>query len=690
MVRLLPVILFCLFSSSAQAADMPALFQTLQGKLSGNRARDYAMRIWEHDKWCTFPEWKKSGGEARAIMEERGFDQTALVETPADGVTLSASWTNPIAWDVKQATLEVIEPANLPDEMRYLCNWLENPSCLNIWSGPTPPGGVETELVLMESSNPAEMAKLNPAGKILLISGSPGGMKRYLDPCGALGFVSDSIEGKNRDFITENQWFNTWSDLPGGWLMTKADSQKNFAFSISQKKGTYLRNLLRQGRKVRVRAVVDSRYYTNDTLTSVTGILKGSGSEGEEILVTGHLNEWGANDNAAGVAAILEAVGVLSDLVHEGKLPRPKRSIRVLLGAELYGTLPYVARNLESMRAKTVAALCYDTGAENYDLATTAVNLYLNPNVCPTFVDAVFPEIIRLYYARYNPDRLWRTQSYSMGTDTYFCEPMIGIPTNWIYMSQAGHLHHNSMDTIEKVDPRTLRELSFLAAAYLYWIANAGEDELAWTARLTFARGMDVIAEKAEQANARIMNAGNGESLGKLLTDGAETIEYYTGLEREAITSILRIIPADRKAKASAALDPYRRNLDEIGKTLSRQFREAVNEKAKSASVVPVIPPKTETAWEKEASTIIPKRAYFGTLSLEGIPVAEWREVTSAPKWWSPTNWAVVSYWWCDGKRNLNEIKKLCELEAERPVTGFDLIKYYRFLEKFKQVEFVR
>ena len=30
------------------------------------------------------------------------------------------------------------------------------------------------------------------------------------------------------------------------------------------------------------------------------------------------------------------------------------------------------------------------------------------------------------------------------------------------------------------------------------------------------------------------------------------------------------------------------------------------------------------------------------------------------------------------------------ELEAGRKVTGFDLIKYYRFLEKFKQVEFVK
>ena len=46
--------------------------------------------------------------------------------------------------------------------------------------------------------------------------------------------------------------------------------------------------------------------------------------------------------------------------------------------------------------------------------------------------------------------------------------------------------------------------------------------------------------------------------------------------------------------------------------------------------------------------------------------------------------------WWCDGKRNLNEIKELCELEAGRPMSGFDLVKYYRFLEKNKLVVFVK
>ncbi len=61
-----------------------------------------------------------------------------------------------------------------------------------------------------------------------------------------------------------------------------------------------------------------------------------------------------------------------------------------------------------------------------------------------------------------------------------------------------------------------------------------------------------------------------------------------------------------------------------------------------------------------------------------------------SPRWWSPRNWAASSYWWSDGTRDLNEIKELIELEAGRPVQNFDLINYFRFLEKHDIVEFVK
>ena len=94
--------------------------------------------------------------------------------------------------------------------------------------------------------------------------------------------------------------------------------------------------------------------------------------------------------------------------------------------------------------------------------------------------------------------------------------------------------------------------------------------------------------------------------------------------------------------------------------------------------------------WAREAETIVPKRIYFGTITLMDIPHEEWKEVRSSPKSWSATNPASASLWWCDGKRNLNEIKELVELEAGKAITDFDLIRYYKFLNEYGLVEFVK
>ena len=675
-------------AAAAEAPGFEALFGAIQSGISGNRARDYVMRLWLHEKWFTLPEWQKAAKVAQAIMAERAFDEAALFGTPADGVTKSCAWTNPIGWDVKQATLEVIDPP-LPDEFKYLCDYLDNPTSLNAWSAPTPPEGIETELVLMETSDPEELGRLEARGKIVLTSGNTRALKRYLDRHGILGYVGDSIEANNADFVTANQWFNGWSDLPGGWWMTSYDSRKNFCFSISQRKANFLRGLIRQGKKITVRAKIDSRYYTDGELPYVVGLVKGSGPEGEEVLVTGHLNEWGANDNSAGVAAILEAAGTLNDLIRSGKLPRPRRSIRVLLGGEMYGSLPYVAKNLEHLRDKTVAAVCVDTTAEDYDQATTSLSISLNPNACPTFADALFPEIVRRYYALYNPERRWSTLPYSMGTDTYFCEPMIGVPTNWVYMSAGGHLHHNSMDTIEKVDPRALRELGFINAAYLYTVANAGFDEAPFIAGLTFDRGIDIISGKAGEAHEKIAAAGDGASLGRALAEGQEAIRYAAGLQQAALGGIARLVPAESRPQTRELLGRFINRTGEAGEAMAGLCRELAADRAKSLSVKIAMPVKQAGAWEREAAWLVPRRFQPGTLFLEEIPPSEWREVESSPHWWAPDNWASASYWWVDGRRNLNEIKKLCELEAGRPMEDFDLISYYRFLEKYKYVEFV-
>jgi len=677
-----------LLPGEAPKKDLDSLMETLVTKVSGNRARDYTMRLWQHDKWNTLPAWKRTAREAQAILRERGLDESEMVETPADGRTQYGTWTNPVGWDVRQATLEVAEPAGLPDEYRLLCNYLDNPTSLNMFSCPTPPGGLETELVLVDHPDPAALERANARGKIILTSSDPGNLKRYLDRYGIPGVLSDTIEGNNRDLINANNWNNTWSDVPGGWLMNASDSKDTFSFSVSQKKGNYLRNLIRQGKRVKVRAVIDSRYYTDDTLPYVTGCLRGSGSEGEEVLIVGHMYEWGANDNCTGASAILDSVGTLQELVGSGVLPRPKRSIRAWLGFEMYGSMAFTMQNLERLRTKTIASVCCDTPAADYDLSTTAFTVAMNFNACPSFTDAVWPEVAGRYYSRFSPHKLWMTKPFMSGLDNFFGEPSIGVPLNAVTMNNGGHLHHNSTDTIDKVDPRTLRDLSVLNAAYLYYMANAGYEDVPFLAGLAFDKAVSVIDGKKSVFSSRLAAARDGAEVGRILAEGTKAIEYYTGLEQKMLSSIQRIAGTDKRAETRTLLSRYIDDVGDFGKQVALQLQEEAGNTAKARSIDIVRYAPVDDSWAKQAALIVPRRTKIGTLTLDGIPVEEWKEVRSAPSWWKADDWAAASYFWCDGTRNLKEIRDLVELEAGVPIRDFDLIAYYRFLEKYKMVEF--
>jgi len=687
----LPVfVISLLFSIDCFSADMDEVIGAFGGEISGNRARDYTMRLWRYDKWSTLPMWRKTAMEAKTIMEERGFDEAEIVNTPADGVTTFGAWTNPIGWDCKGATLEIVEPEDVPEEFRRLCDYLDNPTSLNNYSCPTPPEGIEAELVLLEKSDPGELAKLDARGKIILVSSGSRAMKRHLDRYGVLGIVSDEIEEGNSDFINANQWLNGWSDLPGGWQMNASDSKNNFGFSISQKKGKFLRDLLRSGVTVRVRAKIDSRYFTDDYLPYVVGAIEGTSRKDEDVLVVSHIFEWGANDDCTGASIDLEALGTLNDLIREGVLPRPKRTVRMWLGFECYGSMAYTVHNLERMRTKTLAALCCDTPADDYDLYTSSLLVASNFNACPSFTDAVLPELVGRYYSRYSPNKLWKKVPFMSGFDNFFGDPMIGVPINIIYADNGGHLHHNSMDTIGKVDPRTLREIAVITASYLYYLADADEGEVPFVTRLVFDRAIGVITDKAAEMKEKALAAGDGETLGRVLVEGVRTIEYYTGLQQRVMDTVERIAAPGERKETRRYVAPYRERIGKFGALMVEDFRDTVKRRAKAESVKMVRYAPEETEWEKEAASLVPKRKFVGTMTLEQVPVDEWVEVKSSPRWWSATNWASASYFWCDGERNLKEIRDLVELEAGRPVENFDLIKYYRFLEKHGMIEFVK
>src|SRR3954467_12516897 len=133
----------------ATAVEGPAtrLLQILRQEVKPDQAVRDVQTIWETDRWFTFPKFEETAKNVAAILRRAGMEEVEIGNPPADGVTQGGYWTMPLAWDVKIGTLEILDPA-VPAGRRMLADYQKVPTSIGMWSGPTPPGGVVTEIVL--------------------------------------------------------------------------------------------------------------------------------------------------------------------------------------------------------------------------------------------------------------------------------------------------------------------------------------------------------------------------------------------------------------------------------------------------------------------------------------------------------------------------------------------------------------
>ena len=465
--RFIPAIL--LGTACAAQSPLAPVIDSVRSELRSQEAMQYMREVWSTDRLFTFPAFEKTAGHVAATMKQIGLSDVEVLSAPADGVTQYGFWTMPLAWDAKQARLEIVEPA-VPAEQRVIADYPRIPTSLGMWSGPTPPEGVTAEVVEMEGDTLASVEHQDFKGKLVLTRPNlldlTNSLKWILVKKGALGAINAFTE--HPELRDARQWVNFWGD--SGWTYTKKSTPLLW-FSVTPREADLLHELLVRHGRVRLHAVVDSRYYAG-SYPYATGVLRGTDPH-EEVLELGHTSEYGANDNATGVAAMLEAVATLNRLVEAGKLPRPRRSIRILAMGEMYPTMHYLATHPERT-SHTVAAMCVDTGAENYALAGSEYSFHVNPDISRSFADALITRVADGYFSKLTPPRPWHAIPYGTGSDEFLPDPAIGIPT----VSPSGgvniRVHHNSEDLPERVDERSLRDLSAVTAVYLYAAASSG------------------------------------------------------------------------------------------------------------------------------------------------------------------------------------------------------------------------
>lgn len=679
-VSFLVLLINPLVSSGQGLRVDPELAKTIRevrDEASGTEAMQFLIGLYRTDRWADFAEFQESARYLQTIMHEAGLSNVESLTAPADGVTQYGFWTMPLAWDVKQAKLEIIEPV-VPEEMRVLADYRQEPASLIMWSGATAPGGITAEVVELKPSTLEQLKRIDVKNKMVLTEPSldlaqRGALKAAIYKCGAAGMLSYATE--NADLINGHYWMNAWGD--NGWGFTKASSPL-VGFSITPRQGIYLSNLLAQGTKVRVKALADTRYYSGQ-YPYLTALIPGSAS-GEEVLELGHAFELGAQDNSTGVAAMLEALAALRRLIDAGKLAQPKRSIRILVMSEDYGSSAYVAMHLDRMK-RTVGAICMDTPAGPYN-ETGGYAFALNPDVSRSYQDALIIDVAESYYAGLR-QRFPRWSPYRARSDSYLSDPMIGVPTvSATGSTGAENLHHNSADTLDHVDPRSLRDLSSLVATFLYSLASAGDKEILWLAEITADRSNENAIAAAAPFLSRIVLAENRDALARQLADGLARINYNADRDQDALLSVLRLASSGSRERLRTNLNPLLGHIRQFANQQCQRLQDAANRRAlELVSAAPVVPMPAPESLAAEAARLIVKRKRFGPVTLDDLPLEE-REGYPG---FGGTPTPLTLLYWCDGKRSIADVARLIELE-QGPMK-FDFLGYFKFLAKHGYVE---
>ena len=532
-------------------------------------------------------------------------------------------------------------------------------------------------------------------GKIVLASGSIGmvhnlAVRKY----GAAGVASfNNPTGKPIDRPDEIAWNGVGGRGFGAGNPSGAPQKTTFGFNLSHRIGMELLALLESGKKVSVHAIVKTTEYEAD-MQVPTAIIRGNGESQQEIAITGHLFEGiakqGAMDDASGCATILEVARAWNRLIHDGVLPRPRRTVRFLWIPEIQGTRAYLQRYPDEAK-RMVAAISMDMVGEDVTKNRNSLHLMRTLYSTPGFVNDVtqqFYEYVgdtnrekvhnrRLAYSYLFPildpqgsrDQFYYNIDKHYGASDHAVFLAEGIPAvlfnNWPDIA-----YHTSEDRPFNADPTQLKRVAFIGLASLHVMANAGG---AGAVRIGETSAGLAAERTGTELRLALQMIGDGAREGALKSrhEALNLVHQAYLREGEAIRSAKVLAEGDTRAKSE--IDAIAQSFVETGEPadLSRV-------KNYSSLVAGEMPEGKPSATEEEALRLIPIRK------------------KPAPQTGGPggggANAPLVGFYaqearnFANGQRTVLDIRDAISAEFG-PVDAEKVIAFFRGLEKTGEFE---
>lgn len=668
-----------------------AVLEELRREISGDIALGFVSEITRHHRI-------QGSAGFRAAVEYvvetlKGYGLEAEVRRyPADGESYRWSCLLFREWWCRDAELWLSEPES---ERRPLARWSESKLSLIQRSHPTPPEGVEAEVIHVgRGEEPQDYRGLDVEGRIVLTDGRIDRVyEMAVEERGAIGLIYYGMRlfppvRREGDLDDALQYTSFW------WT---GDEKPCFGFVLSPRRGRWLRDLIskqrKRGKTVKVWARVDAGF-KRGSLEVGEAWIEGEG-EGEVIIVA-HIchPQPSANDNASGCAAAMEAARALEKLIDEGRLKRPRRRIRFLFVPEMTGTYAWLAEN-EDRIGGMVAALNLDMVGEKQELCGSTLLLERTPDASASYVNTLLEAILDELKGEFKnlsgtaayPLYRWAITPFSGGSDHYiFSDPSVGVPCPMI-IQWPDRFYHTSLDTVDKVDPEMLGRAALMASTYAYFIASAGRAEARWMMEETVNRYERRILERGQRELTRALNeAGRAErpetALAEALERARRGILYEAERGVEALKSMRRL----GVELEGETLERCLKGLRETAEREAKRVEDAIRAYASEEGLKLRRGRRRRRRIEAEADALKPKRRFKGPISIRPWLRRLSREDREA--YWRLNkkygeSWAqgILAQYWADGQRSLLEIAKLIELEIGRCDLEY-LIKLFKLYEK--------
>jgi aminopeptidase YwaD len=328
-------------SARAQRADTPPAVRhyldLARSSFSGANAYEQVAFMDQYFRWPGNTGFNASIHRIEGILKSSGYvEESAARRGEVLTYRIEHRPMRQPAWEPLDASV-TIEGETTP-----VLRFATNRNMVAIGSYSTGDTGVVARLVDAGKGTPAEYDRAPVRGAIVLVDANVGrAFSDAVQKRGALGVLAYNMPAYTQPETHRHSI--QFGSIPYDSM------HKAWGIALSRDAVDRLRGALARG-ETRVRVRTQVRMHPSDELTLVAEV-HGSAAPDERYVVSAHVQEPGANDNASGVGDPTEMARVLGTLVRNRSIA-PKRTITMLFGLEIAQTRNFLAD--DSVRTRGV------------------------------------------------------------------------------------------------------------------------------------------------------------------------------------------------------------------------------------------------------------------------------------------------------------------------------------------------